>query len=229
MRGEVLTYDDGVGQGLISGDDGARYAFARADLQQLTPLRPGMRVDFVPLEGRATEVIVVAGGFNAHSAAGIVAGGPFDWRALFLDANGRIGQRDFWIGFAILFVTGLIVGVIPFIGAILSLLLIYPWICLYAKRLHDIGKSGWLVLVPVGLQVLALLLSMMAVVGGMVGSAVVYGDASGLAMMSGLGAAGLIGVLAFVATIIFVLWVGLTPGDPGDNAYGPPRATPLIG
>ena len=31
-----------------------------------------------------------------------------DWKTLFLDAKGRIGQKDFWIGFLILFVGGII-------------------------------------------------------------------------------------------------------------------------
>ena len=60
MRGEILTYDDGPGAGLISGDDGLRYTFARADLQQLTPVRAGMKVDFVAEGGAATQVIVLA-------------------------------------------------------------------------------------------------------------------------------------------------------------------------
>ena len=228
MRGEVLSYDAAAGAGLISGDDGGRYAFTRADLQQLTPLRAGMRVDFVVQDGRAAEVIVVAGAFNAHSAAGVAPGGAFDWRTLFLEGSGRIGQRDFWIGFAILFVAGLIIGMIPIIGALIGLLLIYPWVCLYAKRLHDFGKSGWLVLIPVGLQLLAMLFGLMAVFGGMIGAASSYGD-PGMAMLGGVGAAGALGLLSLIATIAFVLWVGLTKGDPGDNAYGPPRATPLVG
>ena len=30
---------------------------------------------------------------------------------------------------------------------IVSLALIYPWVCIWSKRLHDAGKSGWLFLV----------------------------------------------------------------------------------
>ena len=45
MRGQVLHYDDAQGQGLISGDDGARYAFTRADMQRLNPVRPGDKVE----------------------------------------------------------------------------------------------------------------------------------------------------------------------------------------
>ena len=57
MRGEILTYDDTIGSGLISGDDGVRYTFARSSLAQLRPLRPGLRVDFVPADGTATAAV----------------------------------------------------------------------------------------------------------------------------------------------------------------------------
>ncbi len=59
MRGEVLHYDDSIGQGFISGDDGNRYAFARADLQQLQPLFKGSRVDFRTDGDLAHEIFVV--------------------------------------------------------------------------------------------------------------------------------------------------------------------------
>jgi len=32
MRGKVITYSDTEGRGLISGDDGRRYAFVRGEL-----------------------------------------------------------------------------------------------------------------------------------------------------------------------------------------------------
>ena len=59
MRGEVLHYDDKIGQGFISGDDGNRYAFARSDLQQLSPLSKGSRVDFRPDGDLAREIFIV--------------------------------------------------------------------------------------------------------------------------------------------------------------------------
>ncbi len=59
MRGQILHYDDGLGSGLIAGDDGNRYEFRRADMQQLRPLAQGMRVDFVPNGGGATQIYVI--------------------------------------------------------------------------------------------------------------------------------------------------------------------------
>lgn len=59
MRGEVLYYDDGIGQGFISGDDGNRYSFERADMQQLQPLWKGSRVDFRTDGDFAREIFIV--------------------------------------------------------------------------------------------------------------------------------------------------------------------------
>lgn len=59
MRGEVLHYDDGAGQGFISGDDGNRYSFERSDLQQLQQLWKGSRVDFRAEGDFAREIFIV--------------------------------------------------------------------------------------------------------------------------------------------------------------------------
>lgn len=221
MRGEVLTYDDGPGSGLISGDDGNRYGFSRADLQQLTPVSAGMKVDFVPLGDVATQVIVVA---NQPAASvplfgGGAAGVPsLDWRTLFLDAKGRIGQKDYWIGIIILFAAGMVLGWIPAVGTLVSLASIYFGVCVASKRLHDMGKSGWLAAIPYGVTALAVVLSAMTLFGGVMSTG--YGNDFGtLAGMSS--AAGVWGVAALV-NLGFVIWLGVTAGQPGDNAYGPP-------
>lgn len=144
-----------------------------------------------------------------------------DWKALFLTSQGRIGQKDFWIGFAILFVGGFVLGLIPLVNMISGFVLIYPTVCIFAKRLHDFGKSGWLAATPYAIGLLGVVLMMM--VGGGAMFASMMGDSAAAAgAMGAMGAIGLIAVLLFVAYIGFVLWVGLSKGDPGANAYGPP-------
>jgi len=148
-----------------------------------------------------------------------------NWQALFLSANGRIGQKDFWIGFAILFVAGIVLNFIPVIGQIAGILLIYPWVCVYSKRLHDMGKTGWLAAVPFGVFFVAMVLAVIA------GGAAMFGAASGSAVGAGsavaaLGMIGLITMLAFLVWIAFTLWLGLSKGDPATNQYGPPPVSP---
>ena len=145
-----------------------------------------------------------------------------NWQSLFLSANGRIGQKDFWIAWLILFVAGIVLGMIPFLGFIISLALIYPNVCIFSKRLHDFGKTGWLAAVPYGILLVA------GVIAGVTGGAAMFGAMSGnaagaSAAMAGLGMSMLVFVLAGLACIGFLLWVGLTKGDPAPNQYGAPQ------
>jgi uncharacterized membrane protein YhaH (DUF805 family) len=144
-----------------------------------------------------------------------------DWKALFLTADGRIGQRDFWIGFAILFVAGFILGLIPLLGIIISIAMIYPNVCVTAKRLHDMGRSGWLMLVPWAVSTVAFMVAMFSGGAALMGAAA-GGSGGGMASMAGLGVALVAGCVALLVGLGFLLWVGLSKGEPGDNRFGPP-------
>lgn len=76
---------------------------------------------------------------------------PMDFRRVFFDPQGRIAPRAFGQGYvlltgAMLLVTVLSVVASPGIG-ILQYALVFPYICLFSKRLHDAGMSAWLWLV----------------------------------------------------------------------------------
>jgi len=145
-----------------------------------------------------------------------------DFGRLLFSSNGRIGQRDFWIGFLILFVAAILLHAALVVGTVVWFLSTYCWICLFAKRLHDMGRSGfdqvWLYILDI-LGVAALL------IGGL--GAIIAGIFSGREHMGfGLVAGGvgliLLGFLAWsVVRLAFVLWLGLSPGQVGDNRFGP--------
>lgn len=175
MRGEILNYDDVAGQGLISGDDGIRYTFPRSELQQLTPLRPGMRVDFVGQGTVATGVIILASAPRSH-----VAGPDTDrtsaWGyfrrciARYADGTGRARRKEYWyfVLFHLLILLGpftvamvfaavagdapeddpmfLVAGLFAILAGLIYLFFILPGIAVMIRRFHDVGLSGWLVL-----------------------------------------------------------------------------------
>ena len=66
--------------------------------------------------------------------------------------NGRIGPGAFWRGFIVLVGTGVVLsilgaygpGIVQTVAGLLSIAIIYPYICVFGKRLHDSGKSAWL-------------------------------------------------------------------------------------
>jgi len=87
------------------------------------------------------------------------------WRQLFFSIKGRMGRYDYWVratlpmllaslGIAILLAllfAGRHDGT-DTVSGMVSLLLLYPSVCVYAKRWHDRNKSAWwtlILLVPV--------------------------------------------------------------------------------
>lgn len=65
--------------------------------------------------------------------------------------TGRTGRKAFWTFLLVNYVVNFVLGLIPGIGAILaglwSLALLCPTLGITARRLHDVGKSGWLQLI----------------------------------------------------------------------------------
>ncbi|HEY3812187.1 MAG TPA: DUF805 domain-containing protein [Caulobacteraceae bacterium] len=152
-----------------------------------------------------------------------------DFRALLLSPQGRVNREDFWIGFLILAAADLLILLVPPVGWLLVLASTYCWVCLYSKRLHDMGKRAWLIAVPYGVWLIPVIAAV--VMGGMaIVTGLVNGEDSGtsfsvLASLGGFLTACGVSLLVGVA---FLLWMGLTPGEPGDNKYGsPPRAHPI--
>ncbi len=141
---------------------------------------------------------------------------------LLFSPEGRIGQRDFWTGFLLLFVFGILIHAVLLVGTLIWALSTYCWVCLFSKRLHDMGHSGfaqlWIYLVDM-LGVIAL------VIGGL-GSVLAGVFSSGRVgwglLAGGIGLFMLAALAWFLVRVGFLLWIGLTPGQPGDNRYGPP-------
>lgn len=69
---------------------------------------------------------------------------------LLLNPNGRLGRNRFWQGMVVLTVINvLVVGATSYIslGYIFALfLLVFPFVCVIGKRLHDLGHSAWWVI-----------------------------------------------------------------------------------
>jgi len=70
--------------------------------------------------------------------------------------NGRATRPEYWYfflaNFIIGFVIGLIAGVVPvvmYVSYLYSLAVLVPSIAVAVRRMHDIGKSGWFILVPI--------------------------------------------------------------------------------
>ena len=144
-----------------------------------------------------------------------------DLTKLLLTFDGRIGRQEFWIGWAILFAAGIVSTFIPFIGWIIGLALIYPKICIYAKRLHDMGKTGWLQVIPYAVYFVAFLVAIVTA-GPAIITMAMSGDTSALqSTLAGLGVALFVIFGSCVVAFAFWLWVGISATQPGENRFGP--------
>lgn len=215
MRGEVLSYDAAAGAGLISGDDGVRYSFGAMALRD-GAVRAGQKVDFVPVGTEATEIMAL----NSPALGLPTQVGGFDWQHALFSFQGRLRRSHFWIAWLILLGVGVVTGWFPFIGGIISLLLIWPNLAIGAKRLHDMGLTGWLVILPWALNIIGTI-AMIASIGiqAITNSAALEAEdpAAIIALIAPV--FGWLGLL-LLANFGFLLWIGLVEGTRGPNRYG---------
>lgn len=154
------------------------------------------------------------------------------WLDLFFSFKGRIGRLAFLLctiavaiaNNIILFVLGINL-VRPSLTApeiLLILALCWPMLAVTAKRYHDLGMSGWWMVLPFGAIIMTVVGSGFAAIGASNSS----GDMIGL---------GLILVVASFAALIWAFWhlikLYFFKGAVGPNTFGsPPRlAHDLLG
>ncbi|WP_298932933.1 DUF805 domain-containing protein [uncultured Ramlibacter sp.] len=66
----------------------------------------------------------------------------------YADFNGRAARPEFWWFILAQVVVSLVLSMVaPVLGWLFSLAMIVPTVAAGSRRLHDIGKSGWLQLV----------------------------------------------------------------------------------
>jgi uncharacterized membrane protein YhaH (DUF805 family) len=66
----------------------------------------------------------------------------------YIDFDGRASRSEMWWFVLACFLAGLIVGMIAGpLGAIVSVATLLPSLAVGVRRLHDIGKSGWWILI----------------------------------------------------------------------------------
>ncbi len=96
-------------------------------------------------------------------------------------------------------------GVLSIVFVVLGLGLLIPSIAVAVRRLHDTNRSGFWLLLPIGLYIAIIAMAMMAAA----------------ANSSAMGAIVLIVWLLFMASAIMLLVFYCLPGTPGPNKYGP--------
>lgn len=148
---------------------------------------------------------------------------------LFLSFDGRIARGQWWLGVIIMVVIGLVLGFVlalvfgtGILGQVVSLLLtlalLYPFVALATKRLHDRGHDAMprvaIFFAP------GLLLTVMQTFGIGFRTEVVAGVAVQTPSLLG----GIVGIVSLVVAIWALVELGILRGQDGSNRFGPPPA-----
>ena len=153
--------------------------------------------------------------------------------------SGRATRPEFWWWMLFIIVAGIVLGIIDriiggaigaenftLLGSMFGLATLLPGLAVTARRLHDIGKSGWwqllwyaiwtLTWVIVGVFVIAL-----AFAFAIAGDFDVFARGDSVATMFIVILAVIAGAAATLGVMIWaIIWL-VRPGDPGANRYGP--------
>ncbi|MFY8140655.1 MAG: DUF805 domain-containing protein [Caulobacter sp.] len=222
MRGQILSFDEASGTGLISGDDGIRYGFSRDAISPPASVTAGLRVDFVPVAGEATNIMLLAAAPtpSGPSATPGVPVDTFNFQQVLFSFNGRIRRQHFWIGWLICLGAGVVLGWIPLLGTLLSIALIWPNLAISVKRLHDMGHTGWLIAIPWVAGIAGVVAAFMSVGVAALTSGYMNTDdpAAILAIIGPM--FGILGIVTLIQ-LGFLLWIGIAEGQRGDNRFGP--------
>lgn len=146
-----------------------------------------------------------------------------DWKTLFFSPDGRIGRQSFWIGWLVLLGVNVVLGWIPLIGWALSLVTIYCNVCITAKRLHDMGRSGFLQAIPMILCPVLIITAIATAAGPAIMAGIADANESQVtaAVLAGVGGMMLFFLAAFAIGFGFLIWIGVSNTQPGENRYGP--------
>ena len=129
----------------------------------------------------------------------------------YLDFSGRASRSEFWWFFLFTVIVRVVTGWIPFVGFVIALALLLPSLSVTARRLHDTNRTGWWMLLPIGLGLAGIIAGIALVAIGL--------------FPIGVALAILGPVLGFVALLTFLI----QPSDPGANQYGPNPHRPQQG
>jgi len=156
---------------------------------------------------------------------------PIDWAKRpilerYADFSGRAPRAEYWWYVLALIVAYILVAIIEGIlgihrmiagmygpiSALLWLATLIPSIAVGVRRLHDVDRTGWWILLPLVPDALMIIMALTT-------AGAVAGGGGMAAAMGGLAITGLLGLITLIGAII-VLVFSVTPGTKGPNRFG---------
>ena len=147
----------------------------------------------------------------------------------YFDFSGRSSRAEFWFFVLFVFILSIVANVLDVLllgsygygaavlSSLVSLIHFIPSLSVSVRRLHDIDRTGWWIMLAF-LPVVALIVAMGGSAMMMFGGGEIDGMSGFAAMGTGLMLTALISLIVLIVLLVFYC----TPGTPGPNRYGPP-------
>jgi uncharacterized membrane protein YhaH (DUF805 family) len=141
--------------------------------------------------------------------------------------SGRATRAEYWwfiIGNNIILTILNFIGELSnFLNFIFVLAMIIPTLSVTARRLHDVGKSGWLQLLGIIASIVIFISALLSLFLGFAGGAILFSGNSSEIGSGILGIAVILAVLSLISVGVNIWLFILTIQDstPGSNKYGP--------
>src|SRR5258705_4557160 len=117
----------------------------------------------------------------------------------YADCHGRTARAEFWHYILVYLLISILLDIlgIRLLSTVVELALLAPTLAITVRRLHDVDRAGWLILVPLLPAILTVFLFYL------------------------FWPLGVIFALATVACSAYLIYLYVLPGTPGTNQYGP--------
>ncbi|WP_371055016.1 DUF805 domain-containing protein [Rhodosalinus sp. K401] len=155
--------------------------------------------------------------------------------------SGRARRPEYWWFFLFVMLGGLVARLVDgalfgfgtpqapetrIVGPLFSLAMFLPLLAAGWRRMHDTGRPGWYLLIPMLISLAILFFAGFGLAARMAGDGPGAGPG---AMMPGMGAGlAAAAAIAQLAASILILWWLTRPSQKGPNDYGPePRVRPV--
>jgi len=162
MKGKILDYSIQNSSGIISGEDGNRYEFSNEEWKSNKAPKVNQKVDFEADDKIAKGIYLETSNvpfdsddlkskFSDVADSDIVKNSPLSWYFTvlkkYLVFNGRATRSEYWYYGLFNSIIILVLAFIPILDILYILATFLPSIAVSIRRLHDIGKSGWWLLI----------------------------------------------------------------------------------
>ena len=130
----------------------------------------------------------------------------------------RMSRKTYWISVGVLAGVVVLISVVPVLSNA-SWGLSFVWFLIWAPRLHDFGRSAWLMVIPVAVQIGVGIAGI--ALGGDTFEKIMMGDVDAISQNDPGALVFVLVMLAVLAVqIAFTVLVGIPSGDPGPNRFG---------